>query len=328
MSASRSPKPSSPRHVDVLGMETAFLIVTAASRDFDLSKWFNEKAYDGKIPLREFDAKIISLSTAMGINQSIEIKKELEIATSPVSLRTVHRICSAGEDLHGELLIDLHLLFKLSQQKVEKYMRELQQDNDEENKSDLRSWREGEYDIHGQPISTNPSVVNQTPTSPKDQETVFTAAAYLSEIQEISEKGQRPVSAVAGGRGEGRGESTNDALRNNDTDDKINTPSTRESDMKVSKNKRYDEEVEFSQSEYEDMYVEEKDDGPRHSAPPIPPSVPSPPTDWVAENRRLLHATPNPHATYTFPTDNSLSGSLPRPPRPQSAEPASGRGRS
>lgn len=164
--------------IDILGMETAFLIVTAASRDFDLNKWFNAKAYKGKIPVREFDAKIISLSTAMGINQSPEIKRELEISTSPVSLRVVHKICAGGQDDQGELLIDLHYLFKLSQEKVDEYLLEIQ----EKERADRP---------------------HQNSSSPDQQldhdqdELAIEAEDYLADIQAIAESTNRPVAPVS-----------------------------------------------------------------------------------------------------------------------------------
>eukprot|EP01039_Chlorochromonas_danica_P002431 gene2431-2664_t len=158
--------------IDILGMETAFLIVTAASRDFDLNKWFNAKAYKGKIPVREFDAKITSLSTAMGINQSPEIKRELEISTSPVSLRVVHKICAGGQDDQGELLIDLHYLFKLSQEKVDEYLLEIQ----EKERADRP---------------------RQSSSSPDQDELAIEAEDYLADIQAIAESTNRPAAPVS-----------------------------------------------------------------------------------------------------------------------------------
>lgn len=192
-------------HLDLLGMETAFLIVTASSRDFNLSRWFNEKAHNGKIPVRDFDAKIISLSAAMGINQDLEIKRELEISTSPVSLRVVHKICSAGDDANGELLIDLNYLFRLAQEKVDKYLADMadpedqlqdqhqQQQQEQNQEQDLRSWQDGEYDIEGNLLAAS--------------------EAYLSDIQAISASGARPASANPGARAEVRGETPEQVMQ-------------------------------------------------------------------------------------------------------------------
>jgi hypothetical protein len=177
---------------ELLAMETALLVVTASNRDIDVSIWFGEKGSDGKIPVRDFDAKLTSLATTMGINQDLETKRELELATSTLALRMAHTICAAGEDEYGQLLIDVPYFFKLCQEKVDKYLAEIDEDGDQqppqpqvptattvtnssgsskqsattvgpppapapavlESTTSFRNWQAGAYDIHGRPIDS------------------------------------------------------------------------------------------------------------------------------------------------------------------------------
>lgn len=343
-------------------METAFLLVTAANRDFDLSKWFNEKFFGGRVPVREFDAKIVSLSNAMGINQDLEIKRELEIATSPLSLRVVHTICACGEDSHGELLIDFHYLFRLAQEKVDHYLAEMQDAEEDAGEKDLRSWQDGEYDIHGRlitPASEQPHNGNGNRSRHEDEDVevdvedveedfeeeshddkplrvqkasspIREAQEYLSDIQAISQSNVRPVSASAGPRAQQRGETIEQVMR---------TSRYEEISLQKTKNKRYDEVASLEES------IEEKPapvgtaaanasstmtTQPSHK-PHSPPPTSSPtthsstsaalvtqkssPTDWTAENRRLLF---NP-----APASQSVGSSQ----RPRSADPSRRQGR-
>lgn len=61
---------------ELIGMETALLISTAPSRNIDVSLWFNEKSNNGKTSQKDFDSKLFSLASTMGINQDQETKRE------------------------------------------------------------------------------------------------------------------------------------------------------------------------------------------------------------------------------------------------------------
>lgn len=164
-------KKSDKQPFELLGMETALLISTAPSRSIDVSIWFNEKSNQGKLPMKDFDAKILSLASTMGINQDAETKRELELAVSPLALRMVHSLCAAGEDEFHQALINVTYFFKLCEDRVNHYLMEMEaaemaelqnlelptetqtdkahSETKQSSQPDFRSWGAGEYDIQG-----------------------------------------------------------------------------------------------------------------------------------------------------------------------------------
>jgi hypothetical protein len=160
---------------ELLSMETALLISTAPSRNIDVSLWFNEKSNNGRLVQKDFDSKLYSLASTMGINQDQETKAELELAVSPLAIRMVHSLCQAGEDDKHQPLINVGYFFQLCEEKVNKYLMEveaaelaqlqeeheqqLSQEGKQGNESDFRTWEEGEYDIAtGRKIGGQPRV--------------------------------------------------------------------------------------------------------------------------------------------------------------------------
>jgi hypothetical protein len=250
----------------LLGLETAFLLVTAANRDFDLGKWFNIQAYQGKIPLREFDAKIISLASAMGINQDMEIKRELEIATSPLALRVIHKICACGEDKYGETLINLNYLLKLAQEKVDNYLLEMQGKNmgrHDETEGDEDSEEEHEIPAASSTYANDniDSKSNNKIPSNNEASVSIPAAQYLEDIQSISQQQKRPVSANAGKRASQRGESIDQVMQDSPTNNSNSNSNNNNRSAVNSSNPsskyptrgRYDEEASMEDASQDQM---------------------------------------------------------------------------
>ena len=286
---------------EILGMETALLIATAATREIDVSVWFGEKSNDGKIPVREFDGKIMSLASAMGINQDQETKRELELATSALALRMVHTLCAAGEDEHGQIFIDVSYFFKLCQEKVDKYLADLEKDDQPASESveikptpsittsatvtnNFREWKDGAYDIHGNPIDfadteqkmhhddevdeenrEESSYHSEFEYNPHDDESEdydivhLSAEDYITDLKAKANE-PRPKSAPVGGRAMSRGETINETFQPTEDDNHdeplYQAPSSPSlhirmtegmhwNESKVTPASPYDEEVEF-----------------------------------------------------------------------------------
>jgi hypothetical protein len=190
---------------ELLSMETALLISTAPSRNIDVSLWFNEKSNSGRLLQKDFDSKLYSLASTMGINQDQETKAELELAVSPLAIRMVHSLCQAGEDDKHQSLINVGYFFQLCEEKVNKYLMEveaaelaqlqedreqqLSQEGKQDNETDFRTWEEGEYDIAtGRKIGGPPRVDRE------DEEQEESEAESTDEEQELDEDEEESVS--------------------------------------------------------------------------------------------------------------------------------------
>jgi hypothetical protein len=318
---------------ELLSMETALLIATASSREIDVSSWFGEKSNDGKLPVREFDAKLVSLASTMGINQDQETKRELELATSALAVRMVHTICDAGRDEFDQLLIDVSYFFRLCQEKVDRYLSEIDEQGEFTGGGDddvvapthvgddFRRWSEGEYDIHGNPIKVSPVTDHDEPVVVPDKSSLI-VEKYIMDIKEKAAE-PRPKSAPAGGRSMSRSETVEQLLIS--TYDKVDSSPTKAmikvtndmqwSEAKMTSSSPYDEEIEFPDEEHLDFEVdtmeitryrkvesckEKKHDIMAQDSGQI---------DWNAENRAFLQLTSN------MPSKNEI----PNKARPNSA---------
>lgn len=112
--------------VDKLSLEIALLIVSAMNKGIDVSVWLGEAIDLGKLPIADFEDKLISLALTVGIEEDVDTKKELDVATSKPSLATAVEVCSCGGSASGAPLINVTLFLNLCQAKVDKYMRELE----------------------------------------------------------------------------------------------------------------------------------------------------------------------------------------------------------
>lgn len=117
--------------VDKLSLEIALLIVSAMNKGIDVSVWLGESIDLGRLPVADFEDKLISLALTVGIEEDIETKKELDIATSKASLATAIEVCSCGESASLTPLVNVTVFLNLCQSKVDKYMRDLEGMNDE-----------------------------------------------------------------------------------------------------------------------------------------------------------------------------------------------------
>lgn len=125
--------------MDKLGMEVALLVASALEKKIDITIWMNCAQNNGLVDAREFDRKLISLASTVGINEDSETKQELEIGTSAESLRVIHDLFSSGTDSNGNVMIDVPNFLKISQSKVDSFLAELKNDSEFESSAPVGS---------------------------------------------------------------------------------------------------------------------------------------------------------------------------------------------
>lgn len=285
----------------LLSMETALLIATAAGREVNVSVWFNQSVNGGLMPVREFDKRLSSLASTMAIDQEEDIRRELELAVSPIALRMVHVICNAGEDSSGQSLIDLNYFFKISQEKVDKYLSEINQVEGiiAENPQNFRNWAEGEYDIaSGKRISEKQPEDNAdqyVDDFVEDEDFMKLSVAEYIEDSKQQGEGERPKSAPVGRRAASRGETTSEALTGPSTP-KLTVNSKFDEaivEARLTPSSPYDEAVEFREPDDDDheedlRYMMSRTKSTPTKAPAIQAVDAS--IDWDARNRKFLNA--------------------------------------
>lgn len=328
----------------LLSMETALLIATASGREVDVNVWFKTSINNGLMPAREFDSKLRGLATAMGIDQEEDVKRELELAVSQIALRMVHVICGAGNDKDGQPLVDLNYFFKLCQEKVDKYLLEINESEggaweDDKLASDhnFRNWVEGEYDIKtGRPIVPSTDLPLEIQSIGDDSNAIRLSAEQYIEDSKQKAEGERPKTAPSGKRAASRSETTEEVLLNTQAQAAAGiSPRMRHLSLspahdqniivetKLTPASPYDEAVEFR-----DYYDEHHLDV--HIAAPVPPNQQGK-NYWDEQNRKFLTGsnvsspTPVPLAPVMSPplpptqqTDTNRLSSVAKP-RPSSA---------
>lgn len=93
--------------IEQLGMEAALLIASAKAKGIDPSVWLHVEENEGFVPVEDFNNRLVSLGAAVGIQEDIQTKKELQLATSVSSLNTILSLCgSSGKDDEDDNEID------------------------------------------------------------------------------------------------------------------------------------------------------------------------------------------------------------------------------
>ena len=105
-----------------IGLDTALLIAAATAKGISPSLWLCENVDPGVRPFSDFSSRLIGLGLAVGIQEDRDTKKELDHATSKASLRTIYRLCKAGKDSNGVLLVDVGLFLRLCNLKILEYI--------------------------------------------------------------------------------------------------------------------------------------------------------------------------------------------------------------
>lgn len=108
------------RDVDQLGMEVALLIAAARSKGIDPAIWLHIEENEGMLARSEFNDKMVSLAAAVGIQENAETKRELQFATSVVSLNTIAELC--GDIYEDEESINCVLFLRLCEEKIRLYL--------------------------------------------------------------------------------------------------------------------------------------------------------------------------------------------------------------
>jgi protein XRP2 len=119
-----------------ISLEVSLLIASAIAKNIDVSTWFNEGGFKGKLPVLDFNTKLISLSLIVGMEEDWETKRELEVAVSSVSLKTIQHLCSSGVDKAKKPYIDVTKFITLCKTKLAEEMGEEFDDSDNINKVD------------------------------------------------------------------------------------------------------------------------------------------------------------------------------------------------
>ncbi len=117
-----------------MNMETALLVAYSLGKGININVWMSEELYEnGHVPVSEFNRKLTSLASMVGMNQDEETKQELEQAVSKSSLRNIQKICgirSAGSATLSH--INVNLFVKLCQEKMDKFMGGINSEEEED----------------------------------------------------------------------------------------------------------------------------------------------------------------------------------------------------
>ena len=81
-----------------ISAEVALLIASAQGKGINVSIWLAEGAADGKVPVVDFCNKFVSLGLVVGVQEDTYTKKQLELATSKTSLRTIQSVCGEKDE--------------------------------------------------------------------------------------------------------------------------------------------------------------------------------------------------------------------------------------
>lgn len=133
--------------MESLGLEVALLIASARGKGVDVNVWLTVNENDGKIPVLDFNSKLISLGLTVGMEEDWDTKRELEIATSKASLNSILSICAAGIDEEGINIINVKYFIELCDEKVENYLAMNPDEDDEVSEKSINQLKDGAYDF-------------------------------------------------------------------------------------------------------------------------------------------------------------------------------------
>jgi hypothetical protein len=123
--------------VNQMGIEIALLVASARAKGIDVTVWLSESAPNHIVPVSDFNNRFISLGLAVGIQEDFETKREIDFATSASCLTSIATICSAGFNSQGEPLVNVHMFLLLTQAKVDRFLLQQGQVEEEDDEEDV-----------------------------------------------------------------------------------------------------------------------------------------------------------------------------------------------
>jgi len=118
--------------VDQIGMEVALLVAAARSKGIDPAIWLHIEENEGMLAISEFNDRIVSLAAAVGIQENAETKRELQFATSVVSLNTITDLCGQAVGGGDEDCISSIYFLELCAEKIRRYLESVNPSGGEE----------------------------------------------------------------------------------------------------------------------------------------------------------------------------------------------------
>ena len=119
--------------VKQLGVEVALLIAAATAKGIDVAIWLTDVPGLSVVSAADFNTKLTSLGLAVGIHESWEAKRELDLATSKSSLKTIFSLCGHFSTDSGSPLIDVSLFLRMALDRVNEHLRHIQLGDDASN---------------------------------------------------------------------------------------------------------------------------------------------------------------------------------------------------
>jgi protein XRP2 len=111
--------------VKQLGIEVALLIAAATVKGINHTLWLQDSPASSAVPAVEFNAKLTSLGLAVGIQESWDAKRELDLATSKASLKNIFSLCGYFSN-DGVPMIDVSLFLRLASDRVQEHLKHIQ----------------------------------------------------------------------------------------------------------------------------------------------------------------------------------------------------------
>jgi hypothetical protein len=112
--------------VKQLGVEVALLIAAATAKGIDVAIWLTDVPGITVVPAAEFNTKLKSLGLAVGIHESWEAKRELDLATSKTSLKIIFSLCGHFTAESGTPVIDVSFFLRLALERVEEHLQHIE----------------------------------------------------------------------------------------------------------------------------------------------------------------------------------------------------------
>ncbi len=111
--------------VKQLGVEVALLIAAATVKGINHTMWLQDDPSVTSVPAEEFNTKLTSLGLAVGIQESWDAKRELDLATSKASLKNIFSLCGSFSSSDVPM-IDVSLFLRLASDRVQEHLKHIQ----------------------------------------------------------------------------------------------------------------------------------------------------------------------------------------------------------
>lgn len=111
--------------VKQLGIEVALLIAAATVKGINHTMWLQDDPAVSAVPAVEFNTKLTSLGLAVGIQESWDAKRELDLATSKASLKNIFSLCGFFSN-DGTPMIDVNMFLRLASERVQEHLKHIQ----------------------------------------------------------------------------------------------------------------------------------------------------------------------------------------------------------